>query len=236
MILKNAPLPAFVLHSTPYKERSALVDLLTPQGRLRAVLRAARGKSGAKVRAFVPLEIELKGHGELKNLVRAEATSMGYFLQGDALFSALYLNELLVRLLPLEAAYEALYEHYALTLQALAQGRALEPLLRAFEWRLLQEIGYGFSLTEDRFGAPIKPEQWYRFVSEAGFEVVEQIVPGRFYGADLFAMAEADWQVPGALAAAKRLMRQALAGILGGRALVSRELFSNLKEFPSGRG
>ena len=45
-------------------------------------------------------------------------------------------------------------------------------------------------------------------------------------------MAEADWQVPGALAAAKRLMRQALALHLGGRPLVSRELFMNLKESP----
>ena len=35
---------------------------------------------------------------------------------------------------------------------------------------------------------------------------------------------------PGALAAAKRLMRQALAPHLGGRPLVSRELFMTLKE------
>ena len=38
-------------------------------------------------------------------------------------------------------------------------------------------------------------------------------------------MAEADWSAPGALSAAKRLMRQALAVHLGGRPLVSRELF-----------
>ncbi|MNF14675.1 DNA repair protein RecO [compost metagenome] len=54
--------------------------------------------------------------------------------------------------------------------------------------------------------------------------------PGLFHGADLLAMAEADWSVPGVLAAAKRLMRQALAPHLGGRPLVSRELFMNRKE------
>ncbi len=43
-------------------------------------------------------------------------------------------------------------------------------------------------------------------------------------------MADADWSAPGALAAAKRLMRQALAPHLGGRPLVSRELFMNRKE------
>ena len=30
---------AYVLHSRPYRETSALVDFITPQGRLRAVLR-----------------------------------------------------------------------------------------------------------------------------------------------------------------------------------------------------
>ncbi|MFO6379935.1 recombination protein O N-terminal domain-containing protein, partial [Pseudomonas aeruginosa] len=34
----------YVLHSRPYKETSALVDFFTPLGRLRAVLRGARGK------------------------------------------------------------------------------------------------------------------------------------------------------------------------------------------------
>ncbi|MGH8374248.1 MAG: recombination protein O N-terminal domain-containing protein, partial [Pseudomonas sp.] len=37
--------PAYVLHSRAYRESSALVDFLTPQGRLRAVLRSARGKA-----------------------------------------------------------------------------------------------------------------------------------------------------------------------------------------------
>jgi DNA repair protein RecO (recombination protein O) len=46
-----------------------------------------------------------------------------------------------------------------------------------------------------------------------------------FQGRELLAMSQADWQTPGALAAAKRLMRQALAAHLGGRPLISRELF-----------
>ena len=49
--------------------------------------------------------------------------------------------------------------------------------------------------------------------------------PGVFNGSDLLAMAATQWTTPGVLAAAKRLMRQALAPHLGGRPLVSRELF-----------
>lgn len=37
---------AYILHSRPYKETSALVDFFTAEGRVRAVLRAARGRVG----------------------------------------------------------------------------------------------------------------------------------------------------------------------------------------------
>jgi len=222
--------PAFILHSRPYKESSALVDFLTPQGRLRAVLRAARGKSGSPARPFAPLELELRGRGELKTVARLEGRGMPHWLTGATLFGALYLNELLVRLLPADDPHPSLFEHYALTLEALAAGRPLEPLLRAFEWRLLLELGYGFSLTHDLGGRPLHAEGLYRLLPDAGLEPVEQLQSGLFQGHELLAMAEADWQLPGALAAAKRLMRQALAPHLGGRPLVSRELFMTLKE------
>ncbi|AYC33914.1 DNA repair protein RecO [Pseudomonas cavernae] len=223
---------AFVLHSRAYKESSALVDFLTPQGRLRAVLRNARGKSGSLARPFIPLDIELRGRGELKTVGHLESAGIPNLLAGEMLFSGLYLNELLIRLLPAEDPHPGLFEHYALTLQALAIGRPLEPLLRAFEWRLLGELGYGFALDTDLHGQAVAVDGLYRLQPDAGLEPVGQLQPGLFHGADLLALAAADWAAPGALAAAKRLMRQALAPHLGGRPLVSRELFMNLKESP----
>lgn len=223
---------AFVLHSRPYRESSALVDFFTPEGRLRAVLRGARGKAGTLARPFVPLEVEFRGRGELKNVGRLESVGQAYWLDGNALFSGMYLNELLIRLLPAEDAHPAMFDHYAATLPALAAKRPLEPILRAFEWRLLTELGYGFALDQDIAGQPVVSTGLYRLLPDTGLEPVGQFQPGLFNGAELLAMAEADWQVPGALAAAKRLMRQALAPHLGGRPLVSRELFMNIKEVP----
>jgi DNA repair protein RecO (recombination protein O) len=219
------PQPAYVLHSRAYKETSALVDFLTPQGKVRAVLRRARGKGGSLVRPFVPLEVELRGRGELKNVGRLDAVGIAAWLHGDALFSGLYLNELLMRLLPAEAPHPALFEHYTLTLQALAAGRALEPLLRSFEWRLLDELGYAFTLDHDVNDSPVVAEGLYRLQVDAGLERVELFQPGLFKGGELLALAQADWEAPGALLAAKRLMRQALAVHLGPKPLVSRELF-----------
>lgn len=223
---------AFVLHSRPYRESSALVDFFTPQGRLRAVLRGARGKAGSLARPFVPLEIEFRGRGELKSVGRLESAGLAFWLDGNALFSGMYLNELLIRLLPAEDAHPAMFDHYAATLPALAAKRPLEPILRSFEWRLLTELGYGFALDRDIADQPIASQGLYRLLPDTGLEPVGQFQPGLFNGAELLAMAEADWSVPGALAAAKRLMRQALAPHLGGRPLVSRELFMNMKELP----
>jgi DNA repair protein RecO (recombination protein O) len=222
-------LPAFVLHSRAYRESSALVDLLTPQGRLRVVMRSARGKSGSLARAFVPLEVELRGRGELKSVARLESAGLPNILFGNELFSGLYLNELLIRLLPAEDPHPELFEHYQLTVLALAAKRPLEPLLRAFEWRLLEQLGYGFALDHDLHGQPIEAGGLYRLLPDQGFAVELQLQPGVFVGHDLLAMASADWTAPGALAAAKRLMRQALAPHLGGKPLVSRELFVNLQ-------
>lgn len=217
--------PAYVLHSRAYKETSALVDLFTPQGRVRAVLRRARGRSGSQVRPFVLLEVELRGRSELKNVNRLDTVGVAAWLHGDALFSGLYLNELLMRLLPAEAPHPQMFEHYTLTLQALAAGRPLEPLLRAFEWRLLDDLGYAFSLTHDIDDQPIVAEGQYRLQVDAGLQRVELAQPGLFCGVQLQALAEADWEAPGALLAGKRLMRQALAVHLGSKPLVSRELF-----------
>lgn len=216
---------AYVLHSRAYRETSALVDFITPQGRLRAVLRSARGKAGTLARPFVPLDVEFRGRGELKNVGRMEAFGISCWLEGEALFSGLYLNELLIRLLPAEDPHPGVFDHYAATLVALAEGRPLEPLLRSFEWRLLDDLGYGFALDVDINGDPLSADGMYRLQVDAGLERVYLFQPGQFQGAELLAMAEADWTAPGALSAAKRLMRQALAVHLGGRPLVSRELF-----------
>lgn len=225
--------PAYILHTRPYKETSALVDLFTPEGRVRAVLRSARSKKGSLARPFVLLDVELKGRSELKTLAQLESGGQFYLLQGERLFCALYLNELLMRMLPLADAQPVVFQHYEITLQALAQEHALEPLLRTFEWRLLEQLGYGFSLTHDIQEMPIDMRYWYALQPDAGFERLSRVLPGAFFGADLHNLAATQWQQPEVLQAAKRLMRQALAPHLGQRPLMSRELFLTQKELSS---
>ena len=166
---------AYVLHSRAYKESSALVDFFTPQGRMRAVLRRARGKGGSLVRPFVPLELELRGRGELKNVGRMDSAGIAAWLHGDALFSGLYLNELLMRLLARDDAHSLLFDHYAAVVRVLAteHGEVLEPLLRSFELLLLREVGLLPALDVQTLTlAPLEPQGRYALVAEAGLRAV----------------------------------------------------------------
>lgn len=232
--------PAFVLHSRPYRDTSALVDLLTlHQGLQRVVWRGARKpRGGVSPQPFVPLLVGLSGRGELKTLTQAEAAGTYLPLQGDSLFSGLYLNELLVRTLAAGDPQTLLFAAYQSALQALAGTTSVEPVLRQFEWQLLDIMGYGFSLTEDASGAAIEADATYVWQAEEGLLRLADARPGDgrpgLPGIGLLAMARADWEAPQALRTAKNLMRQALAIHLGGRPLVSRQLFSSPSSTPRG--
>ncbi|MEH6386923.1 DNA repair protein RecO [Pseudomonas profundi] len=220
--------PAYVLHSRPYRDTSALVDLFTlHQGLQRAVWRGARGqRRGLVPQAFMPLMVATTGRGELKTLTQAEAAGSYVLLQGDALFSGMYLNELLIRLVYPGDPQPVLFAAYQHALEQLAANAPVEPVLRQFEWQLLDGLGYGFSLTIDARGQPVVADARYVWQAEQGLVVLESGNGGGVPGSALRAMAANDWSEPQTLRAAKQLMRQALAPHLGDRPLISRSLFT----------
>ncbi len=222
---------AFVLHTRPYRDTSLLVELFCQErGRISAVARGAR-RPGARWRPllqpFVPLLVSWQGRGELKTLVQLERAAPAGLLAGDALWCGLYLNELLIRLVAVEDPQPRLFAYYQLVLGELAAGGAMEPLLRLFERRLLDALGYGFSWEHQADGLrPLAPDQHYRFQPEAGFiPLPAEGAAAGYCGADLLAIAADDYAQATARSAAKRIMREALAPLLGPRPLKSRALF-----------
>ena len=89
--------------------------------------------------------------------------------QGEALLCGFYLNELLLQLLPRDDPHEALFDDYGDALRrALAPGEPTAPVLRAFEKRLLRELGYALPLErEAASGAPIEPDAPLRATSRS---------------------------------------------------------------------
>jgi DNA repair protein RecO (recombination protein O) len=228
--------PAWVLHARPYQNSSLLVDFFSLDfGRLRAVARGAR-RAGSRTRAllqpFHPLLITLAGRHELKTLTAVESSHGDLSLQGTRLFSGLYLNELLVRLLLSQEAHPDLYRSYQQAIIALSAERDVASILRRFELSLLQTLGYGLNLDVDcRTGEPITAQGHYLFLEEEGFErlATASDLPSRalvtFTGAELCALRRCDFSEAAHGRAALRLTRLALQRLLGDKPLASRELF-----------
>ncbi|MEM8560787.1 MAG: DNA repair protein RecO [Pseudomonadota bacterium] len=236
--------PTYVLHSRPYRDSSLLVEVFTAEhGRVGLVARGARrksrsGSSAALLQPFVPMLLGFTGRGELKTLTATETAGRAHVLVGERLYSGLYLNELLVRLLHRHDPHPELFAAYGSALERLAADTDVDHVLRQFELILIAELGYGFELNVDgQTGEAIRPDAWYRYVPEYGL-VSQRREPERdhaaFRGSELQAIAAGDFTGQ-ARHAAKRLTRQILAEQLGETPLRSRELFlSHRRKDPPG--
>lgn len=224
-------LRAFILHRRPYRETSYLVDCFSQEHGLVSFVakgvRRAKSPNKSALQPFQLLDLQLYGRHELKNLKRAEIKHKPIALTAGALFSAMYLNELLTRLLPKELPVEDLFLHYQQTLEWLGHHSELEIGLRQFELKLLDELGYGFDFScEWQNQQPLEGELYYTFMPEQGFQLLPQSVSHKhcFRGADLLDIASGNWH-KNSLLAAKKLSRLAINPLLGNKPLKSRELF-----------
>lgn len=224
------PTAAYVLHSRPYRDTSLLVDFFTLEhGKVSAVAKGARrpnSKLRSSIQPFVPLQINWGGRQELKSLINAESVAPTMLLQGNALLCGLYVNELLDRLMLPFDSHPQLYVYYQYVLNELLSGEDIEGGLRTFEHRLLAELGLMPDLTEK------KPEQIYRYEVDSGFLPIENVSDSQkhicFYGRQLMAIAEDDYNEIQIKRAAKRLMRQLIDKALNYKPLRSRDLFQKM--------
>lgn len=227
----------FVLHTRSWRDNSLIVEYFSrEQGRVSLVARGAKsrksrgGTHAALLQPFTPLQCSWSGRSQLRNLNACEAIGPALALHGRRLYSGLYMNELLVRLLHHEDPHEKLFDFYAAALKLLASGEeeSEEVPLRRFELVLLEELGYGFDLSCDGLsGAALSEESWYHFHEDHGLVKADGAATDRrprYSGADLASISRGDFS-GGARLAAKRLLRQALAPHLGDKPLKSRDLF-----------
>lgn len=232
--------PAYVLHARPYRETSMLVDFITPEfGHISTVVKGARSHKTRRqslLQPFGRLLISWQGKKELKTLLTVEDQYARLMLHGDALFSGMYINELLIHMLKTQDHCELLFDSYESLVQTLATEADIEPPLRCFEMLLLEELGYGIpfpvpagtgiSTTCDTENLAVQ----YYYADDGRFiELQGQPQPGQlprcFSSSELEAVANKRLDSLNVKRAAKRLMRLAFTPLLGGRTLRSRELF-----------
>jgi DNA repair protein RecO (recombination protein O) len=236
---------AWVLHTRPYRDTSLIADVFTrDHGRLSVIAKGVRSaKSGKsqknnqrqRLNPFIPVLLSCQGRNELKTLTLIETHGQAHYLTGRVLFSALYVNELLVRLLPVMDTHPGVFDDYQQVLKELNQcdqhdevdeNHLLEVILRRFEFRFLDQMGYGVNfLSEGDTGNRIDPVEHYYFYPDRGFVRGDE---SGFLGADLLSLGAESYDSPQLRRSAKMITRSALNVLLGGKALKSRELFQQV--------
>ena len=226
----------WVLHRRPWRESSALVDVLTQDfGRLGLVAKGARSQRSAwrgLVEPFVPLSLSYSQKGEMGTLRSLETSGQRVALSGTALWCGLYANELVLYLIDRDDAVEGLFEAYSELVTGLDSDTELGAALRLFEWRLLTLLGVAPSLDQQAHDlGPITLNGHYRLESEAGFVAVAAA------SADTVSGAAIGWlSNPTASAAcsevaqqARHITRQLIDHQLAGRTLKTRALLRQLQ-------
>ena len=192
--------------------------------------RRPRSPLKALLQPFTPLLLRWSGKGDLKTLTKVEAASLTLPMNTLALYSGFYVNEMLVRVLENQTAYQELFQHYLLCVTKLAATPdALEPTLRTFEFQVLKALGYGVDFVHCiATGEEVDPNMWYQFRENEGF--IASLLQNNlsFLGKDLLAFDLLDFSEKSTQQAAKRFTRIALKPYLGSQPLKSRELFQSI--------
>jgi DNA repair protein RecO (recombination protein O) len=242
---------AYVLHTYAYRETSLILQAWTEKhGRMGLVAKGARRPKSAHrslLVPFQPLSIDWFGRGELRTLKTAEPSGPATPLAGQGLLSAFYLNELLLKLTHRDDPHEGLFEAYDVAIGELRrisrEARALAPafpaievVLRRFELRMLQELGYAVELAHEvRTGEPIDPEREYWYVLERGpvaAEGQERMANAvRLRGLTLIDLERGRFEEAATVAQAKQLMRLLINHSLNGQELATRALVRDLQGF-----
>jgi DNA repair protein RecO (recombination protein O) len=240
----------YVLHSYPYRETSLILQAWTERhGRLGLVAKGARrpkSPSRAVLVPFQPLALSWFGRGELRTLKSAEPAAPATPLAGQCLLSAFYLNELLLKLTHRDDPHEGLFAAYDAAVSRLREisrearaGRDIEPVLRRFELRMLQELGYALELAREAgTHAPIAAEREYDYVVERGPIAAG---PGeaplnavRLRGLTLIDLERGRFDDAATVAQSKQLMRLLINHSLGGEELATRAMVRDLQRLEDG--
>jgi len=226
----------FVLHRRDFGNTSLILELFSAaHGRLPALAKGAkrgRAPTAALLQPFRPLWLSWSGRGEVRTLTRSEPAGNAFALSGEALYCGFYLNELVLRILGRGDPHAALFAFYHAALSDLSQeGRHLERVLRQFELRLLQELGFTGAMDREVEGEPVLGNRRYLVTPDLGPRAARPGEEGASVSGTTLLGLAAGAPLNGECAReARLLMRRLLAPHLGDRPLKSRELFRRWRE------
>jgi DNA repair protein RecO (recombination protein O) len=219
---------AYILHAQPYRDTSRILEVFSrEQGRETVFARGVRGpkaRLSSLLQPFQPLLISFSSRGDAAQLISAEsaAAQRPVRLPPGALLCGFYLNELLLKLTTRHDPNTGLFDGYEAALLGLTAGQAQEPVLRSFELRLLQEVGYGLELTQTVAGSAVLAQGYYHFRPADGLIATTAEHSGALQGRSLLNLVAGTLRESRELADARKVLSAALEHCLEGRPIATR--------------
>jgi DNA repair protein RecO (recombination protein O) len=222
----------FLLHHRPHGETSLIVDVFTKKnGKMSIIAKGAKkptSKFFGYLTPFTKLKITYTGRSELKTLTNIDRDfSESTNSLSKTSYSLLYINELLIRLLPKDAVHEDLFLLYESFLLKIHSGENIELTLRSFELDMLEMLGYGLDFeNEIDKNQLIDVNKNYSFIPERGFRESKN---SNFSGRDIINirmrnLAEVSKKH------LKHITQESIHFCLDGKNLSSREIFKRIKQ------
>jgi len=225
--------PGYILHHRPFRDTSQILDIVTrDHGKIAVVARGSRGSKSrlaGVLRPFLPLRVSWVAKSDLGTLTGAETAGPPAGIVGDAIFSAYYVNELLLHFLHRYDPQPEIFALYEAVIKALLITDNIAAALRSFELELLSLLGYAVNL-DNEFGSreALRIDQNYEYRMEQGPVMVEREGPLVFKGEVFMEIAAQRFEKPDILRAANRLLREIIGFHLGGKELKSRKVLMDL--------
>ena len=225
--------PGYILHHRPYRDTSRILEVLVrDHGRLTLFARGVRGpkpRFGGVLQPFELLLLSFQVGREAGQLTGAESAESAPPFPASSFMAGSYLNELLLKLTTRHDPIAEVFEAYRWALGGLRAGqgggRKVEAVLRIFEKRLLEAVGYGMDLgSEARTGKAIEVAGFYRFEASQGLVPAREVDAGAVAGSSVLALAREELGEGRALDDARRVLKAALADRLEGKELTTRRV------------
>lgn len=223
----------FLLHQRSYGDTSIIAEIFTRQsGKMSVIARGAKKPKSKFFGYLVPfskLQITYSGRSELKTLtnIDRDLSLLDNNLSKKS-YSLLYINELMIKLLPKDAVNEDLFTLYSNFIEAAVKEADMKFLLRSFELDLLEMLGYGINFQTDIDAhEPIEASLDYIFIAERGFQVSKKDTD--FSGQDIIDIRNRNL-VNVSSNKLKQLTQATIMFCLEGKDLNSRQIFRRLQK------
>ncbi len=231
-MIKSQLEPAYILHHRKYGETSLLLDVFSKEhGRISLLAKGARRNRKQQSIAFDLYQQYLMSwiaKTDLGTLTDIEPGQTSFNLKNKQVFCGFYMNELIINLLHRHEPHPDLFAAYELTLSELNQDKAEDIVLRYFEKRLLQILGYGLVLDCDVLtGEPIDADASYFYEFELGPASKSSRPDSAFTitGKTLLELDREQLIDKEQIQEARNLLRAILSRQLGNKKLASRDLY-----------